>query len=126
MSKGSYFLVYFLGDFTLDDAEKALRATSMKVARDGDAVMVKEKQSPTFQIELNADASVLAEAREIAEEHELPVLAECKKRYEIHFDDLEEALMEYTTLSEVQMTLLDLTKGWIELAWNGELFGPEG
>jgi hypothetical protein len=121
MGKDSHFEVYFDGNFTIDDAEKALRTTTMTVTRDGDAIDVQWKDGPILSMGLNEESWVELEAQEISEDHEVPALANCKRRFEVLFDDLEEVLDDYNTLFEMQMTLQALTKGWILQSWNGVL-----
>jgi hypothetical protein len=125
MASDSSFLVYFRGTFTIDDAERALRATGMTVERDGDCVIARRKDGPELYVGLNAEDWVRLEALETAENHERPAIAECVMRYEVAFDDLEAVLDETNTLFEVQAALQDLTHGWILMSWNGNLIDPE-
>ena len=41
-------------------------------------------------------------------------------------DDLESTLDEMNTLAEVQMTLQDLTNGYLVCTWNGSVQAPFG
>ena len=126
MGKDSGYLVFFEGTTTIDDAERAFRKAGMFVTRTGDDLTVTWKNSPEFNIGINAKDWVPIEAEEVAERHQLPAIAKCKRRFEVAFDDLEAVLDEYNTLFETQMTLLTLTNGYCQNTWNGVLFLGNG
>lgn len=125
MSSSSSFLVYFHGACTLDDAERALRGTALTITRDGGSLAARWGSGPELHVGLSTEAWVAIEAREQAERHAIPELATCDRRFEVAFEDLGAVLDEYNTLAEVQLTLQDLTKGFVALSWNGELIRPE-
>lgn len=125
MANDSSFLVYFTGAATLDDAERVLRKTSLSVSRTNDTLQVRWGQGPMLWIGLRAAAHVKLEALEVAEDKGVAQLGLCDRRFEVGFDDLDAVLDETNTLAEVQMTLQDLTRGWITMSWNGELMAPE-
>jgi len=116
--------VYFCGEVTLDDAERALRTTRLTVTRDGDRVGVRWGKGPELHIGLSHEPHVRLEAAEVAETHARPEIARCDRRFEVGFDDLDAVLDETNTLIEVQMTLQDVTGGYITMAWNGNLLAP--
>jgi hypothetical protein len=124
MASDSHFLVYFAGTVTLDDAEAALRKTTLTVTRDGGTLMVRWADGPELFIGLSDEEHVILEAEDWAERRGVPELARCDRRFEVGFEDLEAVLLETNTLAEVQMTLQDLTKGYITMAWNDEVMRP--
>jgi hypothetical protein len=124
MGSESCFFVYFAGSASLDDAEAALRKTTLSVVRDGGALVVRWEEGPELLIGLSDEPHVRLEAEDWAERRGVPELARCDRRFEVGFDDLEAVLFETNTLAEVQMTLQDLTKGYITMAWNHEVMRP--
>lgn len=126
MAKGSSFLLYFEGATTIDDAERALRATKMSITREGDELTVRWKGGPAFYLGVSDEPHVVLEAAEVAEGHELPELAKCARRFEVAFDDLDEVLDETNTLFELGATLQDRTRGYLVYAWNGNVIRPDG
>ena len=125
MARGSYFSVYFRGAASLDDAARAL-PKSMEIQRDGECLVVRWGSGPELVIGLSAEEHVPIEAAEVAEDHGLPELVDCDRRFEVSFDDLEAVLDETNTLAEVQMTLQAMTRGFLHNAWNGIVTPPEG
>ena len=125
MGKGSYFMVYFCGGTTLEDAERELR-TNNTVTRDGDGLAVRYEDGPELFIGLSTEPHVIIEAEDVAERHSVPALASCDRRFEVMFDDLEAVLDETNTLFDVGATLQDLSKGYIQYSWNGNLLLPDG
>lgn len=126
MASDSYFLVYFSGDATLDDAESALRKAGLAVHRTEDTLEVRWGTGPTMWIGLSTEPHVKLEALEVAEMKTVPELERCDRRFEVAFDDLDEVIDETNTLAEVQIVLQDLTQGWITMAWNDFVMLPDG
>lgn len=126
MSSDSSFLVFFHGEVTLDDVERALRGTYLTVERDGDELAVHGKRGPTLYLHVSDEEHVQAEAEEFAEIHGIPEIARCTRRVEVYFDDLEEVVDEMNTLAETEMTLTEATHGWLVRTWNGLLTLPDG
>ena len=125
MGKGSYFMVYFCGGTTIEDAERELR-TNNTVTRDGDGLAVRYEDGPELFIGLSTEPHVIIEAEDVAERHAVPALASCDRRFEVMFDDLEAVLDETNTLFDVGATLQDLSNGYIQYSWNGNLLLPDG
>jgi hypothetical protein len=126
MAKGSYFLVWCPDATTIDDAERALRRTTMTVTRDGDQLVARRGTGPELYIGINDDETVRIEAEDVAERHGVDALAACARRFEVSFDDLEKVADETNTLFEVGASLQDLAQGYIVYAWNGRLLMPDG
>ncbi|MBL9015222.1 MAG: hypothetical protein JNL83_13650 [Myxococcales bacterium] len=126
MGSDSYFMVFFHGATTIDDAERALRATSLMVTRDGDQLAARRGTGPELSLGLSTEEHVILEAEGVAEDHDVPGLASCDHRFEVGFDDLEAVLDDTNTLFEVGAALQDLTNGYILYAWNGNLIVPGG
>ncbi len=126
MGKGSYFMVYFTGPATLDDAERVLRKSRLTVTRNGGELGARWDAGPELFLGLSDEPHVVLEAQEVAEMHDAPTLASCARRFEVGFDDLEAVLDETNTLFEVGAQLQDLTGGYLHYAWNGNLILPDG
>lgn len=126
MGKGSYFLVFFNGATAMEDVARALRVSSMTITRTEDQLAARWATGPELHLGISAEAHVILEAQEIAEQHDVPSLANCDRRFEVAFDDLEAVLDETNTLFEVGATLQDLTNGFIVYSWNGNLILPGG
>lgn len=120
-----YCLLFFRGDVTLDDAARRLATPFLTLERDGDVIVARHEDGPELVIGLDAEPHVVIEAAEIAERHAVPGLAGCDRRFEILIEDLEATLDETNTLAEVQMTLQDLTNGYLFNDWNGIVTPPE-
>jgi hypothetical protein len=125
MGKGSYFMVYFRGGTTIEDADRELRSGNT-VTRDGDGITIRYEEGPELFIGLSTESHVILEAEDVAERHAVPALASCDRRFEVSFDDLEAVLDETNTLFVVGATLQDLTGGYIHYSWNGNLLLPDG
>jgi hypothetical protein len=130
MPSTPYFFVYFAGPTSLADAARRLSDNGMHVAEDDDGCTVRwaPGSGPVLYIGLNAEPSVTAEARELADSKNLPALASLDRRFEVPFDDgdhLDEVLNDYNTLFEVQTVLQDLTGGYIWMSWNDNVIAPE-
>jgi len=125
VSGDSSFLVYFNGPATLADAARALSG-SLHVVADGDGLLVRwaGRAEPELLIGLSDEPHVVVEATELAEQHQLPALSRCERRFEVSIDDLDAALDEMNTVAEVQMTLQDLTNGYLFNTWNGNVEPP--
>jgi hypothetical protein len=130
MPSTPYFFVYFTGPTTMADAARRLSEAGLHVIEDGDGCTAQwgADNGPVLYIGLNAESWVAAEARELAEDKNIPELANLDRRFEVPFDDadhLEQVLNDYNTLFEVQVTLQDLTGGFIWMSWNDNVLAPE-
>ncbi len=126
MSSNGTCLIYFKNPkLTIDDAEAAL-GTTLAVTRVGELLKVRwdATSSPELEIWLSREPHVALEVLEIAELHDMPGLGECDARFEIMLADVEEVLDETNTLAEVEMTLQELTQGFIHRSWNGSVSPP--
>jgi hypothetical protein len=126
MASNSSFLVYFEGQTTIDNAEHRLRATTMKITRNGNELVARWKNGPELYVGINENDWVKLEAREVAEAHDIAELATCHRRFEVAFDDLDKVLDETNTMFEVGAILQDLTQGYILYSWNGNVLLPDG
>lgn len=139
VARESYFLVYFHSEIALAEATRALQSRTWVETIPTDAGVLQVRAAsetaassegralrPVLTVWLSTEPHVQLEAREQAEEHEVPELAACRWRFEVSFDDLDEVLDETNTLFEVQATLQDLTTGYVVNAWNGALTLPGG
>ena len=126
MASNSSFFVYFTCTATLDDAEKLLRDSGLVVNREAEVIEVSWGEGPKLWIGLSTEPHVKLEALEVSELKGVPELAQCDRRFEVGFDDLDEVLDETNGLAVTQLALQDLTHGWITMAWNGNIMRPEG
>lgn len=130
MASMPYSFLFFSGPTTLEDAAEELSQRGMHVVKqsDGFAVQWAPGSRPIIDVGLNAEEWVVTEAIGIAEDKDLPALANLDRRFEIpfaDFDDLEEVLNDYNTLFEVETILQELTGGYIYMTWNGNVIAPE-
>src|SRR5262245_44833386 len=121
------FEVYFRSEACdLDTVARALAGYRLTVARHGDRLVVSRPGSPVFRILLSKEAWVRSEATEIGEvTPHAAEMQECDARFEVSFDSLDEALEEFTTLQMVEEALQEVSRGFLFLAWNGNLLPPE-
>jgi hypothetical protein len=126
MGKGSYFAVFFNGAISIEDAERALRASNMTITRTEDQLAARWGTGPELYMGVSAESHVILEAQEVAEQHDVAGLASCDRRFEVAFDDLEAVLDETNTLFQIGATLQELTNGYIHNSWNGSLLLPGG
>lgn len=121
-----HFHVYFAGATTYAEAARAL-AEVVEVVDEGERLRVQwDPEGPAMWVTYSAGPEVAADAARLAEIHRLPELAKADRRFEVGFNDLDEVLNEINTLIEVQVTLQDLTRGYIARSWNPEVSPPEG
>jgi hypothetical protein len=130
MGSSSSCLVFFAGPTTLADAARAL-SRSMHVVEDGEVLLVRWRDAtePELTVGLSAHAHVAVEAAELAQRKNIDAFNRFDRRFEVAIDDLESTLDEMNTLAEVQMTLQDLTNGYLVCSWNGSVqapFEPDG
>ena len=127
MGTSSSFLVYFAGTTTLADASRSL-ARSLSVVEAGDLLRVRwrDGSEPEFTVGLGTGDHVAREAAEIGARHGVDEFNAFDRRFEVGIDDLDAALDETNTLIEVQLTLQDLTSGYLVLSWNGAVQAPGG
>jgi hypothetical protein len=113
------------GACDLQAAEGALLRCGMEVRRAGGGLIASRPGSPPFRVHWVTAPHVLIEAQEIGAgtAHEAG-MREAAARFEIGFDDLDEALDEINTLMAVQGALQDASRGFLFLPWNGRLMGP--
>jgi hypothetical protein len=70
---------------------------------------------------------VREEAIEIGEGTDYEIaMGDCDARFEVSFEDLDEALDEINTMIEVQVGLQEVCDGILFLTWNGGLSSLEG
>jgi len=122
-----YTAMYFAGSATLADAAKAFSERGLEVTDPGDGWLRVSwfKDGPCLRVRLNTGPYVGRRATVIAEAAEQPGMADLDRRFEIHIDDLDDALDEINTLIEVQVTLQELTGGYMWNSWNEEVQPPE-
>lgn len=123
----SGFSVYFQGEIVnLAAAARAWSDEGLEVTRQPDSLTVSYDDGPEFRINLNTDGYVQEEAADLGQEFgHAEALSRCDRRFEVHFDDLEQVLDEMNTLIQVQGELQSLTGGYAFLAWNCELVPPD-
>ncbi|MGA3490389.1 hypothetical protein ACK8GG_20545 [Micromonosporaceae bacterium DT55] len=117
------FRVYFSGPATLADAAERLKKWMM-VAEESDRFTVQWGDGPRMEVTSAAGPRIVAEAAEVAEDHSIPAMAAYDRRFEVTFDDLNEALDEINTMIEVTLHLQDLTGGHVQRSWNSEVSPP--
>jgi hypothetical protein len=117
--------VFFAGRTTLSDAARALSA-SLYVVEDDEVLLVRwrETTGPELTVGFSSQAHVAVEAAEIAQSKNINAFNGFDRRFEIMIDDLESTLDEMNTLAEVQLTLQDLTNGYLVCSWNGSVQAP--
>jgi hypothetical protein len=125
MSTASSFFVYFSGSTTLADASRAL-AGSLNVVETGELLHVRwrDRLEPEFTVRFSAGDAVVRAAVELGARHGIDEFNNLDQRFEVAIDDLPAALDEANTLIEVQLTLQDLTNGYLVLSWNGSVQAP--
>jgi hypothetical protein len=125
MGSGSSCLVFFSGPTTLADAARAL-SRSMHVVEDGEVLLVRwpATTGPELTVGFSAHAHVAVEAAELAQRNNIDAFNRFDRRFEVAIDDLETTLDEMNTLAEVQMTLQDLTNGYLVCSWNDSVQAP--
>ena len=80
---------------------------------------------PALAVTLVADPHVAAEAKELVGIKGMAGLADCRARFEVSFEDLDELRCEINSLSEVESLLHKVGHGYIHLLWNDEVLRPE-
>src|SRR5690348_15750830 len=125
MGSSSSCLVFFAGPTTIGDAARAL-SRSMHVVEDGEVLLVRwrETTEPELTVGFNADTYVAVESAELAQRKNIDAFNRFDRRFEVIIDDLESTLDEMNTLAEVQMTLQDLTRGYLVCSWNDSVQAP--
>jgi hypothetical protein len=125
MGSSSSCLVFFAGPTTLGDAARAL-SRSLHVVEDGEVVRVRWRDAtePELTVGFSAHAHVAVEAAELAQRKSIEAFNRFDRRFEVAIDDLESTLDEMNTLAEVQMTLQDLTNGYLVCSWNDSVQAP--
>ena len=125
MGSSSMCLVFFAGPTTIVDAARAL-SRSMHVVEDGEVLLVRwrEATEPELTVGFNADTYVAVESAELAQRKNIDAFNRFDRRFEVIIDDLESTLDEMNTLAEVQMTLQDLTNGYLVCSWNDSVQAP--
>src|SRR5262245_61721647 len=98
--------------FGLDQAEQALRETTMTIARKGDSLSVVWEDGPELTVRYRRGEEVRREAIRVSGDSILAgMMREFDSAFEISFDDLDEVLDEINTLIETQTTLQSATDG---------------
>jgi hypothetical protein len=120
----TFCLLFFSGQHTLQQAERALRQRGLQVEREGEVLQVRHTDGPVLGVSVSDQPGVATAARELALERGEAELAACARCFRIEIPDLAEALAEINTLIEVQLTLGDLAGAWGYNAWNGSLSPP--
>jgi hypothetical protein len=125
MGSSSSCLVFFAGPTTIADAARAL-SRSMHVVEGGEVLLVRwrETTEPELTVGFNADTYVAVESAELAQRKNIDAFNRFDRRFEVIIDDLESTLDEMNTLAEVQMTLQDLTNGYLVCSWNDSVQAP--
>lgn len=119
-------MVFFrAGTCDLAGAAASLREHGLDVSQVSDVLVASSAESPQFRILVSSAPHVQTEACEIAvgTPHEA-AMRECTARFEIEFDDLDEALDEINTLIEVQAALQEASNGYLFVPWSGQLCEP--
>jgi hypothetical protein len=113
--------------FGLQQAEEALRKSTLTVVREGESLTVSwEKEGPQLFIRLVQGDDVRKDAAKIGRATLYAgLMKECDSGLVITFQDLDEVLDEMNTLIEVQRILRTATDGVVSRTWNDELSGPE-
>jgi hypothetical protein len=83
-----------------------------------------ETTEPELTVGFNADTSVAVESVELAQRKNIDAFNRFDRRFEVIIDDLQSTLDEMNTLAEVQMTLQDLTRGYLVCSWNDSVQAP--
>ena len=125
MARGSSFQVFFTGPTTIGDAAQAL-SRKMHVVEDENGFTVRwpDVTEPELVVGLSAEPHIAVEAAEIAGYRKIDAFKAFDRRFEVYIDDLDKALDEINTMNEVQLTLQDLTNGYIVRSWNGAIDPP--
>jgi hypothetical protein len=118
-------LLFYSGEQTLHDAERALRRRALQVERVGDMLRVWHGEGSVLGVSMSEQPAVATAARELARERGEAELADCTRCFRIEIGDLAVALAEVNTLIEVQLTLGDLVQAWRYNTWNSHLSSPE-
>lgn len=121
----SFLVLFRSGACDLLTAERALVARRFRVANHSTQLAVTWPGSQEFRALINAKEWVLSEAVEIGERTSEPALSSCDSRLEVSFDDLDAALDEFDTMMEIQVTLQEVSGGFLFLPWNGNLLAPQ-
>jgi hypothetical protein len=121
-------LIFFpSGRIDLDAAAAALADRGMSVRRTDGELKIGFRSGPGLRIAYVKEPYVGPEAQEIsAGTPHATAMSQCDARFEILLDDLDAALDETNTLIDAQITLQNLTGGFLYNTWNGMLSGPEG
>jgi hypothetical protein len=117
-SRPGFFVLFPSGACDIAAAADALSAMRFTVTTGHGELTATRQGAQRFHVVMNAEEYVVLEAGEISERASIPAIASCDARFEVSFDDLEAALDEYTTLFDIQVTLLEATKGYVYLQWN--------
>jgi hypothetical protein len=130
------FHVYFKsGTCDMEAAVRSLTKSGLTVRRDRESVVVGRSPgggsgksgSPEFRIDFSMESWVKEEAIEIGEGTDYEIaMGDRDARFEVSFEDLDEALDEINTMIEVQVGLQEVCDGILFLTWNGGLSSLEG
>lgn len=117
------FLVFFeSGKADLTSAAIALAGRGLEVNRDQNGLVVFRGNGPRFRVVLTTEDYAREEAEEIGEGTPYAAaMKRCDIRFEVMFNDLDEALDEINTMIEVQAALQEVSGGYLFLPWNATL-----
>ena len=124
------FSIFFRGPWTLADARAALGPRYAIVRETADSFTLQDASGPSrigprtvARPELTISLRDGPQACEIAGRlaSQVPALASCDRYLYVLVHDLATAQDEVNTLIDVQLTLQELTHGFLHLHWNGIL-----
>ncbi|MPZ50193.1 MAG: hypothetical protein GEU75_13005 [Dehalococcoidia bacterium] len=125
--QGAALIMFNDPSIQLEHAGEALGSHSLTVEPSGEFLITRWDDGPRLYIALRRGPQVQEITRLIGEGSPYAeALGNSDSWFEIGFENLEEVLDELNTLTEAQLTLLELTGGICFNTWNETFLTPDG